>query len=524
MGPGREHIAWKPGRAAVDLRQAEWAGMWHSLAGLGREADQILDFSKCYPACVRDAFQPRCVGIALRVQGEGALKLEIVAPGGRILWVQHRTFAADTPLTDLVLDCAPNDLRQAKRLNWVAEPGARLEVASVGLILDFPPMTFAQRVFLTAYAKLARCMIPDEGLVKDRAQFPAGTFDAVPASGLFCLATSVAWRMGMVDRPFAERTLRRVHQAVTKLPHAFGLLPHFVSKANGVYRVHPGTEYSTVDTSLYFHGMFLAARMLGDADLEAELEKTVRAIQFADLKDADGYVVRGLKEDGRTRLGTSWREWGGETALVLLLDRMAEGDRASLKMDGSGKVYGGVGFIAEIQSLLYPQFGRDEPDAVSGVNWLRARRELLRDQMEYFPRALPNAPASQLGLFGLSAGEGPGGVGYVVNGTQTPRGMLIHPHYILMSALTRPRPADTYGLLQGLEARGLMPPWGLVENVRIDLAEYLPMVGSLNASFECLSAYHLWAAVSGEKDQVYEAAEGCRPTADAVKAFYPPRR
>src|SRR5438132_3521781 len=139
-----------------------------------------------------------------------------------------------------------------------------------------------------------------------------------------------------------------------------------------------------------------------------------------------------------------------------------------MNMSNSGKVYNGVGFIAEIQSLFYPQFACEEPDAITGVNWLKARRELLEEQMAYFPKTWPGSKAALLGVYGLSAGEGFRGVGYTANGTQTtnranptsclpPSVDLIHPHYILMSGLLRSNPADTYDLLQKMEEAGFIP-------------------------------------------------------------------
>ena len=74
-----------------------------------------------------------------------------------------------------------------------------------------------------------------------------------------------------------------------------------------------------------------------------------------------------------------------------------------------------------------------------------------------------------------------------------------------------------------MESCGLMPPWGMVESFTKDL-EYLPMLGSLSAAFECISAYHLWARVTGERDQIYEAVDFCGLLREAVKAFYPPNR
>lgn len=522
MGPGQCRLSWKPGEVDVELPPGEWAGMWHSLAGATREEAQHFDFLRCYPSFIRAKYQPRCVGITVRAEGKGTLKIEIASARKDVLWQRRQQVASEGRIQDLVVACRPEELREAKYLNWVAEPGAHLRVHSIGLQLEFPPMALARRVFLVSYAKLARCYAQDLGIARDRADFPAGQFDNVPASGLFCLATCAAWRMGIVEQRFAEQTLRRIHHTVAQVPRALGLLPHFIHKDGGRYRIYPGSEYSTIDTSIYYHSMLLAAQMLADEDTLAGLRGAVRQIRFDQLRDADGFALHGLQEDGHTRLRCSWQDWGGETALVLLLERMAGGDRAPLKMSRSGKVFGGVGFIGEIQSLFYPDFALDEPDAVSGVNWLRARRELLQEQMSYFPKTQPRSAAAGMGLYGLSAGEGLHGDSYACNGTQLLPAGIIHPHYILMSGLLRPV-GDINRLLRTMEAMGLIGPWGMVENVQADLSEYLPWNGSLNASFECLGAYHLWASETGCPDQIYQAAGHCRLLREAIQAFFPHR-
>jgi hypothetical protein len=91
-----------------------------------------------------------------------------------------------------------------------------------------------------------------------------------------------------------------------------------------------------------------------------------------------------------------------------------------------------------------------------------------------------------------------------------------------MSAPLRP-PDETYKLLKRMEDHGLMPPWGMVENVKSDLSEYSPILGSLNAAFECLGAYHLCSQFPGKTDFIYQAACESEPMCRAVSAFYPPK-
>jgi hypothetical protein len=526
VGTGKSQISWRQGEGSgevcVDLASGAGAGMWHSLAGLAEEKDRYLDFLKCYPY-IRDEFQARCVGMTVRVRGSGFLKLELQSPEKLVVWWATETLSQGDEWQELAYSWAPADLRRVKFLNWAAETGAQLCVDYVRLRIEVSPdVSFEQRVFLVSYAKLARCYSPGDGTVRERADRRAGLSESIPATGLFCLATCAAWKMGVVKRASAEQILRKIHAVVSGLPRAKGLLPHFIQKHGGKYEIRGGAEYSTIATSLYYHGMFLAAQMLWDAETLASLTAAMREIDFDQFRDSEGYVLHGVKDDGQTSLAAPWREWGGETALVLLLERMAMGDGAKLKMDRSGTVRDGVGFIAEIQSLFYPDFSSEDPDAVTGANWLKARRALLEEQRKYFPSRWPRSIAARAGLYGLSAGEGPRGVGYVINGTRSrERAELIHPHYVLMSGLLESSPNAVYDVLRVMEKHGLLPPWGMVENFTKDLTTYLPMLGSLNGAFECISAYHLWAKETRERDHIYEAAEDCAVLWEAVRAFYP---
>jgi hypothetical protein len=421
---------------------------------------------------------------------------------------------------DFRLPCRASELHNVRTLAWVLERSASVCIDSLGLEIEYPDIPFSQRVFLLSYAKLARCYDASLGTVRDKAHLPTGRQDSVPSSGMFALATCAAWKLDMVSRDFATQTLHRVHDQMKSLPKRHGLLPHFIRRDDGAdaaYEITPGSEFSSVDTALYYHSMLLAAQMLEDDEVQNELVQSVRAIDFAALRNSEGFVSHGELENAASVLPSVWADWGGETALVLLLQAIAE-PSAPDRMGRSGRVHQGVGFIAEIQSLYYPQFSRPRRDKVSGANWLRARRDLFQKQRTYFAQ---DTQAGKFGVFGVSAGEGPRGEGYFANGVEQAGIEIIHPHYMLLTWEHWPDPGDLYGVLRRMEEKGLMPPWGLVENVDPQLAEYLPMGGSLNASFECLSAYHLWAKANGQPDAIYEAAESCEPLRQAMRTFYP---
>jgi hypothetical protein len=522
MGPQAGRVGWVVGGAArVDLHDADgWAGLWHSLAGAAADRAATLDFAHCYPAWIRDEYQPRCDGVYVRASGTGRLGVEIKGPDERVLW--SRVIDLNGRAREARFDCDPAGLRAAKFLNWVAEPGAILAVDALGLMVRFPPLSLADRTFLVAYAKLARCAVPGTGLVKDQGQRPAGAFEGVPASGLYALATAAAADRGVVDRQTAETVLADARRALAALPKADGWLPHFVARGrDGRYTRAPGTEYGTVDTSLAYHGLLLAGRMLGDRGAEAAILADIGRVRFDRVRGADGFVRYGLNANGEP-LNGGWIEWGGEAALVALLERMPAGTDARPKLNPSARVPDGVGFVAELQSLFYPHFDGPRPDAVTGADWLQVRRELAAAQVAAVAADPRAKPAAKLGLFGQSAGEGFRGRGYLADGLRCPPAVL-HPHYTLMAGLSAADAQPTWDRVRALEVAGLMPPWGLVENFTSDLAEYLPAPGSLNAAFECLAAYHLAARTQGKPNRVYEAARSCAATARAVELFYPAR-
>ncbi len=381
MGTESGKIVCAGGQVNIDLSDSDvgaWAGVWHSLVAHGQPDDSALDLSRCFGGLVAQRLQPRCVGVRLRAKGSGSVKVEIKSLDQEILWQRVEPLESEDEFQTMEWPLDANSLPASRVVNWVVEQPTNISVDSLSLLLQFPKISFEERVFLISYAKLARCYSPENGVVKDKAHLATGEFDCVPTSGMFCLASCAAWRLGMMERERAVEVLHNVYRTISALERGHGLLPHFIRKSDGKYRIAHGTEYSSIDTSLYYHSMAIAAQMLHDNQLLAELTEDIRSIDFAYLVDDEGYVTHGLADDGETKLESRWQDFGGETVLVAALYRMAVGDDAALRMDGSGRVFRGRGFIAELQSLFYPQFSAETKDMVSGVNWLTMRTRLLR--------------------------------------------------------------------------------------------------------------------------------------------------
>lgn len=522
-GPAEHEIEWVEDWITVRLGQQPdaWAGMWHSLAGQAKHPEKAMDFMRAFPEPIVPAFQPRVSAVRLEASGRGKIKLEIKSRSEEVRWTQTVTLQNEAAQM-FVLPVSSEMHRDAKFLIWTAEPGSEVRVSGLYLGMEMPALPWDAHAFLTSYAKLLRCYTIRSGFVRDRAHIDDGSFESVSATGMFVLATAAAARepLGIVKDDYARWVLRQTHEAVKRVRTARGLLPHFVWQIGGEYQIHPNTEYSSVDSAIYFQSMLLAARMLGNEAIETELTDMVRKVDFDMLHLPSGHLSHGVKDDGTTLLPHGWRDWGGETALVMLLERMAHPHRRMPPVDRPGRAWQGSGFITEIQSLFHPDFDSDDGDLQDGVHWRGVRRLMLGAQRAYFPNTMPKSLAARLGIYGLSAGENEFGNAYHVGGTDLPDQRLIHPHYILMSATMAENTGDVLALLERMEKAGFFPPWGMVENLTADGQSHLPMEGGLNAAFEALGAYHLLARHRGIPDAIYNASRESPLIRQAMRLYY----
>lgn len=523
-GAAEHEIEWLTDEIVVHLGQQPeaWAGMWHSLAGQARNADRVMDFAHAYPEPVTVGYQPRVTAVMLKAAGLGRIKLEIKSPTDELRWTQ--LIEVNEPQYRMfVYPVAPEAVRDGKTIVWTAEPGAEVKVSGLFLGIEMPQMPWDTYAFLASYAKIARSYSIETGFVRDRAHIEEGAFESVSATGMYVLASAAAAQesLGVVKADYARWVLTRTHEAIKKLKTGHGLLPHFVHKHENNYHIHPGTEFSTVDTAIYAQSMLLAAIMLDVPEVAADLVLQMQGIEFNLLHLPDGVISHGLGEDGVTLLPHGWQDWGGETALVMLTEGIADPTHRPPPMRTPGKAWQGTGFITELQSLFHPDFDSDVPDAHDGVRWLSVRRAMLGAQRAYIPKRWPQSNAARNGIYGLSAGENQAGNGYYVGGVDLPDQKLIHPHYILMSSPLHPQTNETYDLLERMEKASYFPPWGMVENLNVDGRSYLPMEGSLNAGFEALSAYHLFAKHRKIPDAIYAASLKSPHIRRAMQLFYP---
>lgn len=514
IGPAVNTIGWKRSMISMEFNEDldSWGGVWHSMSRLDRMHAHRMNFHACYPEQILPAFQPKITGIKAIIRGKGKWKIDLLDQYNKLLWSETREISADR-FAEIIYDLPSEGLESVKHLSWVAERGADIDLDAIELRVTTPDVSFEEWVFLASYMKALTCWSSETGLLRDRAHIPDGAFDSISASGLFCAATAAAASRGIVEKDFAKVVCQRAFESASSLRGPYGLLPHFVKMDEGMLKRHKGTEYSTIDTALFYFGLLIATHTLDELTMHEQVLEWMKEMDFAPLINEQGFISHGVEKDGKTIIPYYWRDWGGESALVILLQAIAQPELKST-MASTGSIHQGTGFIIELQSLLFPDFSKDEADVLTGVNWLTQRRAHLTKQMTH------EVTSQAQGLFGLSAGEGADGNSYHVGGTDLPEQKLLHPHYALMAAQVHEDPVVMAKILRNFEQQAAFTPWGMVENISLPSNEKLPMIGGLNASFEALGAYHFLCRSTGTANVVYDSSQAIPQFREAMKIFY----
>lgn len=482
----------RAGDASIDVSPGvSPEGLWYSLAGPAIEKKRLFDANDLLGLEGLPSTRVPVKSVAVDVSGSGRLILQISDAEKKPVWSKEVSVSS-TEIKRIAVPVVAQSLGKVKFLSWQADPSARLTVRAIGFEADRPKLAAADWLFRISWGKLRRCHDPASGITGSRAHTRLGDFAAVPASGMNALVTAVAAKEKMFDPKQAEKEVRQTAQALLTMENARGFLPHFIaSKPDGSVVPLKNSEYSTIDTALGLQAVLLAADVLELNDVSQSIRQAIQEIQWDGMFDKEGYPLHGISRDKTTLLSGSYKPWGGEAALIVLLEAMGRSSASQGKLNPDGKIYRGVGFIAEIQSLLHPDFDRAEPDKLSGISWPDARRKLLSAQSSYFTTHYPDSPAAKDGIWGLSAGTGgmPGSE-YAANGVDSRNVQWIHPHYQIMATMADP--SLIHPVIRSYYQAGLLFPRGLPEVISMDCTRNNPLQCSLNAAFEALASYHAW--------------------------------
>jgi hypothetical protein len=325
----------------------------------------------------------------------------------------------------------------------------------------------------------------------------------------------------VIDQADAIQIVNKISDTLlNKIPRYHGLLPHWV-KSVGVdqYVILDNTEWSSVDTVIAAVSLLEAQSSLG-LDTSAA-EKLIRNIDWDALITSKG-ISHGYAYDG-TLIPYAWDVFGGESWLVQLAYASVMGHVAPLAYP-SPPTANGSGFIDELAWLYAPPpNGKD----IWGTNWLNYRKDAAKNQIGYYQKNYPASCFTQLGLFGLSAGEVPapwmvpqnniyqafgvGGAFGIVNDGGQFGSPVITPHYGATIASVRPK--ESLRMWAWLIDNGYFTPLNNIEslsfksqsNCAATNTDFNQLKGSWNLSLQALGWGRYLSEQHGGKYILWEA-------------------
>lgn len=378
-----------------------WGGVWTSLNHPIVEAEPV-NFSAVLPAPISAPYQSQITGISLQIQqGTSGRPFRVELKNGPILWSHEviLTGGAQTVATDLPV------LTDVVELVWVLDQA----VAGDYVVIDHLSFTAttaitdeATAAFVWSYGMLLNNWNPATGLVRDKASDPSGAFDAVQATGSLAAATAAAQQLGILSEDDAGEIINQIsHTLIISLPRYHGLWPHWVEmiEPSGTFTIAVDTEWSSVDTAIAAIGLLEAQEAL-HLDTASAISM-LQGIDWSSLTLETG-ISHGYSYTGELITHT-WDTFGGESWLLALAFAAANGSVPPMQYP-SPPTANGSGFIDELAWLFVmpPAY----PD-VWDTDWPAYREAAVYSQTHYYPTHYPDSCFTQLGLFGLSAAEGP---------------------------------------------------------------------------------------------------------------------
>ena len=473
----------------IGTDQWEFFGFWQSLGRPISQKHQLRPSALFHPL-IRSEYQGQLVGVDVKVnriaspsgRSDLMLKLELKGFDGSghevsraaANYIGRSALIQSTYPRVFRLPVNPRTCGKVGLLTVVLDralPGDSLEVDNITLRVKTPqippklePLLFSLAMLLDNYDDVTH-------MVQDRANFPNGRFENVPATAKLAKLLALGIKLNIIDRS-ARSTIDSIARTLLhRVPRGPARLwPHFTKKG-GRSRVS-GTEWASGDTAYAALDLLVALKLIGDPNGQIpDCLAFLRSIDWAALyRPGQGYS-HGFNSK-RVPLTGNWRGFGMETMGVQLAALVGGGPLAMMDAPPSDT---GSGFILHAGYPIVPA-GVDR----WGNDWPALRRNEVNLQLGWYSFAShPNPFLVSKGLFGLSAAECPKGwdsdkdqiyqpygLGGRISGANDGNRKVVAPHYSGMVAALVPSASSR--MWARLKQMGLVSPMNMVDSLAMN--------------------------------------------------------
>lgn len=530
----------------IGSSQWEFFGFWQSL---GRPSSQKRQWSPAavFHPLILPKYQGKLIGVDVRVKsikspaGRSDLTLKIELKGydrkGREVTRTYANFVGRAALTQgsfprvFRLPVDPRSCGKVGLLTVVldrARKGDSLEVDNITLRVTTPEIPSKLEPLLFSLAMLMDNYDNATHIVQDRANFPNGRFENIPATAKLAKLLALGIKLGLVDRS-ARNTVDAIAKTLlTRVPRGpAGLWPHFTKKG-GALRVS-GTEWASGDTAYAALDLLVAMKLIGDPNKRIpSVLSFLRSIRWSTLNRPGQGYSHGYSASGDPLTG-HWGGFGMETWGVQLAALVGGGPLVNMSPPPSDT---GSGFILHAGYPVVPT-GLDR----WGNDWSALRRNEVYRQIRWYANAMhSNSFLASRGLFGLSAAERPAGwhsdsnkiyqpygLGGRISGANDGAHKVVTPHYSGMIAALAPKTASR--MWARLRQMGLVSPMNMVESLAMNpRSGRLERVNFLKGSWNLALFAEGWMMAQPGVSQLLEDAVVGIPALNQARSLLMPRR
>lgn len=504
----RKYFSFTRGMLTANIPAGKSASIFY-----GMKFDQVplagVNSSAVLNEYIKPQYQGRITKLTLLAKGKGDISLILNAKNGKEVF--SSLVKINDSNTDKRYDVALPELNQEiSQATLVFKENSNIELKNFSFDIAFNSRDSQDHIrdaVLFLLSSLLDGFDTSSGLMFETARAQRDRMGyGVPSTGLFSLALIIGVDLGFLDYDKAKSLFELIIDKgypIIKAQNHYGWLPHYINSAKGFQN-----EHSVIDTAIFYISLLHGLDYFNLDKKSTEIVSDIKKIDFNRLIK-DNRIALGFDKSGSI-IPYYYDVVGGEFILIEILRIIATGDTKNNLVLHHRKTWENIGFIPELASLFFYQFGGlNYKDNVYEFNWLQERKRVFSEQKKIFANISP--------LFGFSECEistkdemrryiQQGADKANIEKLSIPDGFWFTPSYVLMTSLLEPKSfegvfSDIQNLISPLSS---VPECVFYNSVEKKVTHYNFMQIPLRMYFSLISGYHFIRQSCKDTDVIYD--------------------